>query len=153
MIAFIASFRGSVFAQRWGAIFLFSALSMVSAAGGAWAEDYTFNVPVLIEDLPEGAEPEVFCGLRDDRSPLFDASVPVPIEDGFFDGTVTVAFDVEDEEIRQAAVAYLCYLSLNGLVWVRSWEECEERGTAPRENPLICGARGAQVLGEYGSSF
>ena len=74
-----------------------------------------------------------------------------------FADVVTVAFDVFEDSAYAAsdATGYVCQLLMApdaDRVFL-SWERCEEAGMTPRENPLICGARGAEVVGRVSGTF
>ncbi len=129
-------------------------------ATAAQAEDFTIIVPVEVSNLPEGAQPQVECYVfAEDRSNILgigEAAVPGGAAD--FSGTVTVAFDLfegTDTVVPSDATGYSCHLMVHPDAdhAALSWARCEEVGRDPRNEPLICGARGAPVVGLVEGTF
>lgn len=129
------------------------------AVNTAIAEDFLISVPVELADIPQDASPMVKC-----RAVVGDGATIIGIGEvhlqdarSSFADVVTVAFDVFEGSAYAAsdATGYVCQLLMvpDADHVVLSWERCEEAGINPSANPLICGARGAEVVGRVSGTF
>ena len=128
-------------------------------AATAQAEDFTIVVPVEVSNLPDNAQPQVHCrAIMDTDSNIIGLGHTDLPSNADFTGNVTVKFDLfeSSEGITPAhATGYGCSLLLHPDAEhvVLSWERCEEVDRDPASNPLICGARGATVVGLVEGEF
>jgi len=81
----------------------------------AMAAQFTFHVPVRIENATPLTRAQVACTVFDTRGSMGSGRSPIPLSSGVYDGTVTVAFDLAADRSPLAARTYHCTIEL----WAR----------------------------------
>jgi len=98
--------------HRLYAIAAGSALAFCAANSEAAGEQFTFHVPVRIENATPIISANVACAVQDERSTIGSGRTAIPLSGGAFHGTLTVAFNLGSEHSPLAARRYYCTIEL-----------------------------------------
>ncbi|MCZ6605552.1 MAG: hypothetical protein O7A03_10465 [Alphaproteobacteria bacterium] len=120
----------------------------------ALAGEIIIHVRVNIQDLPDGAEPNIYCKVTSPLGPFGPIKVASGSQDfsplgNAFDGAVFVKIASDNDRHLASANRYHCELRLartSTTIPPLTYEDCMAAGIDPVARPLECGAEGTPVV-------